>query len=105
MCDSAFPKCWREPSSPHFALHLGHLSVKLTSYDDLGLRILPDDALHEADDGIRPLDYEALVAWLQVNVEDVVLFGAKRDLGSVQLGAHRLHPAVALEVAEGDAAA
>ena len=105
MSDSAFPQCWCEPSSPHLALHLGHLSVQVTPYDDLGSCILPNDALHKADDGLRPFNHVSFVPWLQVDVKEVDLLSIQRDLGPVQVGAQRLHPAVALEVAEGDAAA
>ena len=105
MSGSAFPQCWREPSSPHLALHLSHLSVHVTPNDDLGSCILPNDALHKADDGLGPFDHVSFVPWLQVDVEKVDLLAIQRGLGPVQVGAQRLHPAVALEVAEGDATA
>ena len=91
-------ECRRESRFHQLLMDLGHLPVKVTSYDDLSLYILPDDALHEAHDCLRSLHHEAFLSRFQVYVEDVDLFPAKWYLGPVEVGAQRFHLAVVLEV-------
>ena len=79
-------------------MDLGHLPVEVTSYDDLGLCILSDDAFYQADDCLRSLHHEAFLSRFQVYVKYVDLFPAKWYLGPVEVGSQRLHLAVVLEV-------
>ena len=51
-------ECMGKSRSYHLLVNLSHLPVQVTSYDDLGLGILPDDALDKADDCLCPLHYE-----------------------------------------------
>jgi hypothetical protein len=69
-------ECRSESRSHQLLVDLGHLPVEVTSYDDLGLRILSDDALYEADDRLRSLHHEAFLARFQVYVEYVDLLPA-----------------------------
>ena len=54
-------ECRGESRSHQLLMNLRHLPVQVTSYDDLGLCILSDDALYEADDCLCPLHYEAFL--------------------------------------------
>ena len=65
------PECRSESRSHQLLMDLRHLPVQVTSYDDVGLCILPDDALYEADDCLCPLHHEPFLARFQVYVEDV----------------------------------
>ena len=76
MCGRALPECRSESRSHQLLVNLGNLPVQVTPYDDLGLCILPDDALQEADDCLRSFYYEAFLARFQVYVEDVDLLPA-----------------------------
>ena len=92
------PECRTESRSHQLLVNLGHLPVQFTSYDDLSLCILPDDALYKADDCLRSFHHKAFLSQFQVYVEDVDLFPAKWYLGPIEVGAQRLHLAVVLEV-------
>ena len=92
------PECRAKSRSHQLLVNLGHLPVQVTSYDDLSLCILPDDALHEADDCLRSLHHKAFLARFQVYVEYVDLLPAEGNLGPVEVGAQRFHLAVVLEV-------
>ena len=76
MRHSAFSECMGESCSDHLVVNLRQLPIHVSSYDDLGLPILPDDAFHEADDCLRSLHHEAFLPWFQVHVEDVDLLPA-----------------------------
>ena len=90
---------WRRKSRSHQLLvDLGHLPVEVTSYDDLRLRVLPDDAIHEADECLRSLHHKAFLARFQVYVEYVDLLPAEGYLGPVEVGAQRFHLVLVLEV-------
>ena len=69
-------ECRSESRSHQLLVNLCHLPVQVTSYDNLSLRILPDDALYKADDCIRSLHHKAFLARFQVYVEDVDLLSA-----------------------------
>jgi hypothetical protein len=64
VSNSTFSKSRNESRSHQLLMDLRHLPVQVTSYDDLSLRILPDDALYEADDCLCPLHYESFLAGL-----------------------------------------
>ena len=91
-------ECRSESRSHQLLVNLCHLPVQVTSYDDLSLCILPDDALHEADGCLRSLRHEAFLARFQVYVEYVDLLPAQGYLGPVEICAQRFHLAVVLEV-------
>ena len=46
MRHSAFFECRSESCSHHLVVYLDQLPIQVSSDDYLGLRILPDDALH-----------------------------------------------------------
>jgi hypothetical protein len=52
-------------------VHFLELAIQIATYDDLGCSILPDDALYQSDDGVSSFHDEAVMAWLQVDVENV----------------------------------
>ena len=91
-------ECRGESRSHQLLVDLGHLPVQVTPYDDLGLCILPDDALYKADNCLRSLHYEAFLSRFQVYVKYVDLFPAKWYLGPVEVCPQRFHLAVVLEV-------
>ena len=78
-------ECRSESRSHQLQVDLGHLPIQVTSDDDLGLCILPDDALHEADDCLRSLHHEAFLSRFQVYVEYVDLLPAQGNLGPVEV--------------------
>ena len=69
VSDRSLPERRGESCSYHLAVNFCHLPVEVPADDDLGLRILPDDTLHEADDCLRSLHHEAFLSWFQVYVE------------------------------------
>ena len=91
-------ECRSESRFHQLLVDLRHLPIQVTSYDDLCLCILPDDALYKADDCLRSLYYKAFLARFQVYVEYVDLLPAQGYLGPVEVGAQRFHLAVVLEV-------
>ena len=76
VSSSTLSECRGESRSHQLLVDLRHLPVHVTSYDDLSLCILPDDALYKADDCLRSLHHEAFLSWFQVYVEYVDLFSA-----------------------------
>ena len=72
----AFSQCRGESRSHHLTVDFCHLPVEVSTDDDFSLGILPDDALHEADDCLRSLHHEAFLPRFQVNVKDVDLLSA-----------------------------
>ena len=98
MCGRALFECRGESRSNHLTVDFCHLPVEVSTDDDLSLGILPDDALHEADDCLRSLHHKAFLARFQVYVEYVDLLPAQGYLGPVEVGAQRFHLAVVLEV-------
>ena len=98
MSHRSLPESRGESCSYHLTVDFCHLPVEVSANDDLGLCILPDDALHEAHDCLRSLHHEAFLARFQVYVEYVDLLPAEGYLGPVEVGAQRFHLAVVLEV-------
>ena len=101
----ALPVSWRtlsecrgESRSHQLLVNLRHLPIQVTSYDDLSLCILPDDALYKADDCLRSLHHKAFLARFKVYIEYVDFLPAEGNLGPVEVGAQRFHLAVVLEV-------
>jgi hypothetical protein len=76
VSDRTFSQCRGESRSHHLTVDFRHLPVQVTSYDDLGLCILSDDALHKTDDCLCSLYHEAFLTRFQVHVEDVDLLAA-----------------------------
>ena len=97
-------ECRSESRSHQLLVNLGHLPVQVTSYDDLSLCILPDDALHEADDCLRSLHYEAFLSRFQVYVKYVDLLPAQGNLGPVEVGSKSFDLSMGFQVTEGEAA-
>jgi hypothetical protein len=62
VSNSTFSKSRNESRSHQLLIDLRHLPVQVTSYDDLSLCILPDDALYKTNDCLRPLHHEAFLA-------------------------------------------
>ena len=76
MGHRAFFECRGESCSCHLTVDLGQLSVQVSTNDYLGLRVLSDDALHQAGDCLSLFYYEALVTRLEVYIKDVDLLTA-----------------------------
>jgi hypothetical protein len=76
VSNSTLSKSRNESRSHQLLIDLRHLPIQVTSYDDLSLCILPDDALYKADDCLRSLHHEAFLSWFQVYVEYVDLLPA-----------------------------
>ena len=76
MSDRSLSECRGESRSHQLLVDLSHLPVEVSTDDDLGLCILPDDALHKADNCLRSLHHEAFLSWFQVYVEYVDLLPA-----------------------------
>ena len=99
----AIPERWGESCTKQLCIHLGHLTIQVTTHNNLGCRILSDDALDQRDDGVCPLAHEALLSRFQVDIQDVDLLATQRYLCPVEIGAQCLYLPLVLEVAEGDA--
>ena len=58
----SLPESRGESCSYHLTVDFFHLPVEVSADDDLGLRILSDDALYKTDDFLCPLHYEPFLA-------------------------------------------
>jgi len=76
MRHGTFFECRSESCSHHLAVNLAKLSIQVSTNDYLGLRVLSNYALYQADNSITPLYHEAFMTWFQVHVEDVDLLSS-----------------------------
>ena len=61
-------------------MHLIELAIQVSSYDDLGTRVLLDDVLSQVDHRLGPFDDEALLPGFQVHIQDVPYFPPRSTL-------------------------
>jgi hypothetical protein len=91
MCLSASVKCRCEAEWPQLLDDVTHVVVEVTTDDDRSIGVLLDNVSDNLSDSDCPVLQVMLFSWLEIAVEDLIVFVAELYLSQTEEFAECLH--------------
>ena len=88
---SAGFECASEIQGPQFLYDVGHVVVKVTTYDNRSIGVLPDNVSGDLNHPLGSLFQVLLFARLKITVENLNIFVAELELSPTEIGAKCFH--------------